>query len=336
MSIPSNARQTPGLHPYSALTPDLVIEAIEAVGHASDGRVLALNSYENRVYQVGRDDSTPVVVKFYRPGRWSTPAILEEHEFALELARAELPVVAPEVHAGRTLFELGGFRYAVYPRQGGRWPELGTKDDRVWMGRFLARIHAIGRMRTFHHRPRLDWRAMGLETADYLLDQGWIPPHLEAAYESLVEDVLGLVERRFAEATPYRMLRLHGDCHPGNVLWTDAGPHFVDLDDCMTGPAVQDLWMLLSGRPEEMTAQLHDLLEGYAEFADLDYHEISLIEPLRTLRIMHYAGWLARRWDDPAFPRAFPWFEEPKYWEQHVLDLREQLAAMEEPPLSIL
>jgi Ser/Thr protein kinase RdoA (MazF antagonist) len=324
------------LHPYSALTPDLVVEAIEAVGYASDGRVLALNSYENRVYQVGRDDSTPVVVKFYRPGRWSTPAILEEHKFALELARAELPVVAPEVHAGRTLFELSGFRYAVYPRQGGRWPELGTKDDRVWMGRFLARIHAIGRMRTFHHRPRLDWRAMGLETADYLLDQGWIPPHLEAAYESLVEDVLGLVERRFAEATPYRMLRLHGDCHPGNVLWTDAGPHFVDLDDCMTGPAVQDLWMLLSGRPDEMTAQLHDLLEGYAEFAELDYHEISLIEPLRTLRIMHYAGWLARRWDDPAFPRAFPWFEEPKYWEQHVLDLREQLAAMEEPPLSIL
>ena len=336
MSTPSHARQTPGLHPYSALTPDLVVEAIEAVGYASDGRVLALNSYENRVYQVGRDDSTPVVVKFYRPGRWSTPAILEEHEFALELARAELPVVAPEVHAGRTLFELGGFRYAVYPRQGGRWPELGTKDDRVWMGRFLARIHAIGRMRAFHHRPRLDWRAMGLETADYLLDQGWIPPHLEAAYESLVEDVLGLVERRFAEATPYRMLRLHGDCHPGNVLWTDAGPHFVDLDDCMTGPAVQDLWMLLSGRPEEMSAQLHDLLEGYAEFAYLDYHEISLIEPLRTLRIMHYAGWLARRWDDPAFPRAFPWFEEPKYWEQHVLDLREQLAAMEEPPLSIL
>jgi Ser/Thr protein kinase RdoA (MazF antagonist) len=336
MSTPSHARQTPGLHPYSALTPDLVVEAIEAVGYASDGRVLALNSYENRVYQVGRDDSTPVVVKFYRPGRWSTPAILEEHDFALELARAELPIVAPEVHAGRTLFEIGGFRYAVYPRQGGRWPELGTKDERAWMGRFLARIHAIGRTRAFRHRPRLDWRTMGLETADYLLDQGWIPPHLEAAYESLVEDVLGLVERRFAEATPYRTLRLHGDCHPGNVLWTDAGPHFVDLDDCMTGPAIQDLWMLLSGRPEEMSAQLHDLLEGYAEFADLDHQEISLIEPLRTLRIMHYAGWLARRWDDPAFPRAFPWFEEPKYWEQHVLDLREQLAAMEEPPLSIL
>jgi len=323
------------LHPYSALTPDLVVEAIEAVGYASDGRVLALNSYENRVYQVGRDDSTPVVVKFYRPGRWSTPAILEEHDFALELARAELPIVAPEVHAGRTLFELGGFRYAVYPRQGGRWPELGTKDERAWMGRFLARIHAIGRMRAFHHRPRLDWRAMGLDTADYLLDQGWIPPHLEAAYESLVEDVLGLVERRFAEATPYRTLRLHGDCHPGNVLWTDAGPHFVDLDDCMTGPAVQDLWMLLSGSTDEMSQQLGDVLEGYGQFADFDSRELRLLEPLRTLRMMNYAAWLARRWDDPAFPRAFPWFEEPRYWERHVLDLREQLGAITEPPLEI-
>ena len=321
-------------HPYSTLTPDVVAEAIEAVGYDPDGRVLALNSYENRVYQVGREEGPPVVVKFYRPGRWSTPAILEEHEFALELARAEVPVVAPEVHNGKTLFELRGFRYAVYKRQGGRWPELATKDERAWMGRFLARIHAIGRTRIFRQRPRLDWRVLGRETADFLLEQGWIPPHIEAAYESLANDVLALVEQRFAEATPYRTLRLHGDCHPGNVLWTDAGPHFVDLDDCMTGPAVQDLWMLLSGGPDEMAGQLRDLLEGYGEFADFDYHEISLIEPLRTLRIMHYAGWLARRWDDPAFPRAFPWFEEPKFWEQHVLNLREQLAAMEEPPLA--
>ncbi len=199
------------------------------------------------------------------------------------------------------------------------------------MGRFLARIHAIGRTRTFRHRPRLDWRVLGQETADYLLDSGWIPSHLEVAYESLAEDVLSLVEQRFDEAMPLRTLRLHGDCHPGNVLWTEQGPHFVDLDDCMTGPAVQDLWMLLSGRPEEMRAQLDDIVEGYQEFADFDQHETALIEPLRTLRIMHYAGWLARRWDDPAFPRAFPWFQEPKYWEQHVLNLREQVAAMEEP-----
>jgi len=326
---------THSLHPYSALTPDVVIEAVEALGHCCDGRVLALNSYENRVYQVGREDDAPVVAKFYRPARWTTPAILEEHEFALELARAEVPVVAPQVHDGRTLFERDGFRYAVYPRQGGRWPELATKDERMWMGRFLARIHAIGGTRQFRHRATLDWRVLGEETADYLLDEGWIPSHIENAYATLVEDLLGIVEQRFAEVTPYRRLRLHGDCHPGNVLWTDDGPHFVDLDDCMMGPAIQDLWMLLSGRPEEMRVQLADLLAGYGEFADFDYREIALIEPLRTLRIMHYAGWLARRWDDPAFPRAFPWFEEPKYWEQHVLNLREQLAAMEEEPLSL-
>jgi len=317
-------------HPYSALTPDVVVSAVEALGHRCDGRILALNSYENRVYQVGREDTTPVVVKFYRPERWPDAAILEEHEFAIELARAEIPVIAPDVHDGRSLFKYEGFRYAVYPRAGGRWPELGTKDDRQWMGRFLARIHMIGRTRTFRHRPRLDWRVLGQDTADFLLDSGWIPSHLEAAYESLAEDVLSLVEQRFDEAQPLRTLRLHGDCHPGNVLWTDKGPHFVDLDDCMTGPAVQDLWMLLSGRTEEMRVQLDDIVEGYQEFADFDHHETSLIEPLRTLRIMHYAGWLARRWDDPAFPRAFPWFQEPKYWEQHVLNLREQLSAMEE------
>jgi Ser/Thr protein kinase RdoA (MazF antagonist) len=321
-------------HPYTTLTPDVVITAVEALGHRCDGRVLALNSYENRVYQVGLDEATPVVAKFYRPGRWPTPAILEEHAFALELAAAEVPVVPPVVKDGRSLFEAEGFRYAVYPRQGGRWPELGRADERAQMGRFLGRIHAIGATRTFRYRPHLDWRVLGGETMDYLLDAGWIPPHIEQAYETLAEDLLGLVEQRFAELTPYRVTRLHGDCHPGNVLWTDAGPHFVDLDDCMTGPAMQDLWMLISGSREEMSEQLGDLLEGYAAFADFDYRELALLEPLRTLRIMNYAGWLARRWDDPAFPIAFPWFEEPKFWEQHVLNLREQLAAMQEPPLA--
>lgn len=317
-------------HPYATLTPDVVVDAVEALGHVCDGRILALNSYENRVYQVGREEGDPVVVKFYRPGRWSDAAILEEHEFALELSAAEIPVIAPQLRDGRSLFRHAGFRYAVYRRAGGRWPELGNASDRQWMGRFLARIHAIGRTRSFRYRPRLDWRVLGRETADYLLDSGWIPAHLEVAYESLADDALAMVAQRFDEAGPLCMLRLHGDCHPGNVLWTDAGPHFVDLDDCMSGPAVQDLWMLLSGRAEEMRAQLNDLLDGYREFADFDPQEATLIEPLRTLRIMHYAGWLARRWDDPAFPRAFPWFLEPKYWEQHVLNLREQLAAMEE------
>jgi Ser/Thr protein kinase RdoA (MazF antagonist) len=321
-------------HPYSTLTPEVVVAAVEAAGHACDGRILALNSYENRVYQVGREEGGPVVVKFYRPGRWPTPAILEEHAFALDLARAEVPVIAPQVQDDRTLFEHEGFRYAVYPRAGGRWPELATTEDRQWMGRFLARIHAVGRSRQFRHRPRLDWRVLGRDTADFLLAEGWIPAHIEQAYETLADDALDLVAQRFEDASPYRTLSLHGDCHPGNVLWTDAGPHFVDLDDCMTGPAVQDLWMLLSGRPEEMRTQLDDLAAGYSEFGDFDLQEIRLIEPLRTLRIMHYAGWLARRWDDPAFPRAFPWFAEPRYWEQHVLDLREQVAAMQEHPFA--
>jgi len=325
----------PSAHPFVRLTPDVVVESVEALGLQSDGRILALNSYENRVYQVGLEGAAPVVAKFYRPGRWSMPAILEEHEFALELAAAEIPVVAPVEHGGQTLFESEGFRYCVYPRQGGRWPELGTAGDRAWMGRFLARIHQVGGRRRFQHRLTLSWQALGRDSARYLLEQGWLPSHLETAYESLARDLLALIEQRFAEATPYRQLRLHGDCHAGNVLWTDAGPHFVDLDDCMTGPAVQDLWMLLSGTPEEMSRQLGDVLEGYGQFADFDSRELLLVEPLRTLRMMNYAAWLARRWDDPAFPRAFPWFEEPRYWERHVLDLREQLGAMAEPLLEI-
>jgi len=325
----------PSAHPFVRLTPDVVIEAMEALGLDSDGRILALNSYENRVYQVGLDGAEPVVAKFYRPGRWSVPTILEEHEFAFELTAAEIPVVAPIELGGRTLFECQGFHYCIYPRRGGRWPELDGPEDRAWMGRFLARIHLVGARRRFEHRPTLSWQALGRDSSNYLLKQGWLPPHLETAYASLVRDLLALIEQRFAEATPYRLQRLHGDCHAGNVLWTDAGPHFVDLDDCMTGPAVQDLWMLLSGPPDEMSRQLGEMLEGYFQFADFDPRELLLIEPLRTLRMMNYAAWLARRWDDPAFPRAFPWFGEPRYWERHVLDLREQLGAMEEPALAI-
>jgi len=321
-------------HPFVRLTPDVVIEAVEALGMYSDGRILALNSYENRVYQVGIEGAEPVVAKFYRPGRWGVPALLEEHEFAFELTAAEIPVVAPIEQGGRTLFECAGFHYCVYPRRGGHWPELGSSEERAWMGRFLGRIHAVGARKRFRHRPTLSWQAMGRDAARFLLEQGWLPPHLETAYDTLARDLVALIEQRFTEVTPCRLLRLHGDCHAGNVLWTDAGPHFVDLDDCMTGPAVQDLWMLLSGSPEEMGAQLGDLLDGYGRFADFDPRELLLVEPLRTLRMMNYAAWLARRWDDPAFPVAFPWFGEPRYWERHVLDLREQLAAMEAPPLA--
>ena len=316
-------------HPYSRLTPDRVIGSVEAVGAISDGRLLALNSYENRVYQVGVEDAEPLVVKFYRPDRWSTAAILEEHAFAAELAAAEIPVVAPLAQDRRTLFDTGGFRYAIYPRRGGRWPELATREDRMRMGRFLGRIHLVGAQRAFRHRGILDWRTLGRDSARFLVDNDWIPAHVSEAYVSLTTDLLTGIEHRFAELADIALLRLHGDCHPGNVLWTD-GPHFVDLDDCLTGPAVQDLWMLLSGGQEETAAQLNDYVDGYTEFADFDWRGVRLIESLRSLRQINYAAWLARRWDDPAFPRAFPWFEEPRYWERHVLDLREQLAALAE------
>jgi Ser/Thr protein kinase RdoA (MazF antagonist) len=321
-------------HPYDRLTPDVVIEAVESLGHLCDGRILALNSYENRVYQVGIEGGAPLVAKFYRPARWSDAAILEEHAFALELAAEEIPIVPPIVYDGRSLFESQGFRFALFERRGGRWPELGTAQEREWMGRFLGRIHMVGRRTRFQHRERIDIERMGEDSCTYLLEHGWLPPHLEAAYDSLTRDLLDRVHDAF-EIAGAAQLRLHGDCHRGNVLWTDDGPHFVDLDDCVMGPAVQDLWMLLSGSRDEMAEQLSQLLEGYSQFSTFDYGELILIESLRTLRMIHYAAWLARRWEDPAFPRAFPWFKEPRYWENHVLQLREQLSAIEEGPLPL-
>jgi len=320
--------------PFAALSPDTVINAVEAAGFACDGRILALGSYENRVFQVGLDEVEPVVVKFYRPGRWSDAAIAEEHDFARALAAAEIPVIAPfELPAGGELGDgpvamYDGFRFAVYPRRGGQWPELGTDDDRQWIGRFLGRIHALGAARHFEHRPRLSPEAMGRDSADWLLDGDHIPDYIGHRYERVTDELLDLVEERFAQAGTLRYLCIHGDCHRNNVLWTQAGPHFVDLDDCMTGPAIQDLWMLLAGRPEEMRAQLADILEGYSQFANFDPVEATLIESLRALRMVHYAAWLARRWHDPAFPRAFPWFGEARYWERHVSELEEQLGAL--------
>lgn len=316
--------------PYGDLLPDTVLTAVETTDVVCTGTILALNSYENRVYQIGTEDGF-VVVKFYRPGRWSTAAILEEHEFALELVEHEIPVVPPLAHAGRTLHEHAGYRFAVYERRGGRWPELGSSSEREWMGRFLGRIHAVGSSRTFTARTTLSIERLGHEPAAELQGSDWIPAHLAESYASVVEDLLETIEDRFAAVDRYRELRIHGDCHPGNVLWTDDGPHFVDLDDCMNGPAVQDLWLFLSGTTEEMALQLRDLLEGYERFNAFDYRELSLIEPLRALRIIHYTAWIARRWHDPAFPRAFPWFTENKYWEEHVLALREQRAALDQP-----
>ncbi|WP_295403257.1 serine/threonine protein kinase [uncultured Thiocystis sp.] len=324
---------TPNPTPYANLTPDLVLDAVESLGLLTDGRLLALNSYENRVYQVGLDESTPVIAKFYRPGRWSDAAILEEHAFTLTLAEHEIPAVPPSIIDGRTLHPFGGHRFSLTPRRGGRTPELEDAAVLEWIGRFIGRIHAIGAVAPFAHRPTLDIDSFGTEPRAFLLANDWIPSDLLPAYASVVEQALQGVRDCYDRAGSVQYLRLHGDCHLGNLLWTDAGPHFVDFDDARMGPAVQDLWMLLSGERGEMSRQLADVLAGYEDFQDFDPRELHLIEALRTLRIIHHAAWLARRWEDPAFPAAFTWFGNQHYWQNHILQLREQIAAMEEGPL---
>ncbi|HEB58069.1 MAG TPA: serine/threonine protein kinase [Gammaproteobacteria bacterium] len=321
-------------HPYETLTPDRILQALEAWGWACDGRLLALNSYENRVYQAGIEDGEPVIVKFYRPERWSDEAILEEHAFAHELAQQEVPVVAPLTdERGNSLMRHGEFRFAVFPRRGGRWPDLDTREQRQHMGRFLGRLHAVASVHDFEHRPRLDIERLGECSRQTILQGRFLPDYLRDAYDSLTRELLDTVRERFEAAAPQGEIRLHGDCHKGNILWRDTGPHFVDLDDAITGPPIQDLWMLLDGDRENMRRQLDQLLEGYILFRDFDPGSTTLIEPLRTLRILHHSAWIARRWDDPAFPAAFPWFAAPRYWEEHILSLREQQSALQEPPL---
>jgi Ser/Thr protein kinase RdoA (MazF antagonist) len=322
--------------PYSGLTPDVILNAIDSAGFRTDGRLLALNSYENRVYQVGIEDEAPLVAKFYRPARWTDAQILEEHAFTAELAEREIPAVAALVTGNSTLHLFGGFRFALYARRGGRAPELDDPDTLEWLGRFIGRIHAIGATKPFVHRPAIDIASFGDESRSFLLEGNWIPGDLRAAYASVLDQALRGVRECFERAGPVRSLRLHGDCHPGNVLWTDDGPHFVDFDDARMGPAMQDLWMLLSGDRPSMTRQLSDVLSGYEDFAELKRSELGLIEALRTLRLIHYSAWLARRWQDPAFPAAFPWFHTTKYWQEQILQLREQVAAMQEPVLGPL
>ena len=322
--------------PYAGLTPDVILNAVESTGLCTDGRMFALNSYENRVYQVGIEDAKPVIAKFYRPARWSDAQILEEHGFTAELAQREIPAVPALVLRDATLHAYGGFRFALYPRRGGRAPELDDPATLEWLGRFIGRIHAVGAIQPFVHRPVLDIASFGDEPRDYLLRSRWIPADLRDAYASVLEQALSGVRACFDSAASARSLRLHGDCHPGNVLWTDEGPHFVDFDDARMGPAVQDLWMLLSGDRPAMTRQLSEVLAGYEDFAEFDRRELALIEALRTLRLVHYSAWIARRWNDPAFPAAFPWFHNTKYWQDQILQLREQVAAMQENPLGSL
>jgi Ser/Thr protein kinase RdoA (MazF antagonist) len=325
----------PPATPFAGLTPDVILDAVEGLDYRCDGRLLALNSYENRVYQVGIEDGPPVIAKFYRAGRWPAAAILEEHAFARELAEFEIPVVAPLAANGATLHEYLDFRFALYPRRPGRAPEIDRPETLNWLGRFIARIHAVGEIRPFEHRPALGIERLGVEPSRWLLAHDFIPPDLRAAYESVIDDALARVRDGFGRAGDLAQLRLHGDCHLGNILWSEAGPCFVDLDDCMNGPAIQDLWLLLSGGRAEMEGQLAEVVDGYRDFMEFDPAGLHLVEALRTLRIIHYAAWLARRWDDPAFPLAFPWFNTQRYWQDHILALREQLAAMDEPPLAI-
>ncbi|MCP5353255.1 MAG: serine/threonine protein kinase [Chromatiales bacterium] len=320
-------------HDYAGLDPDTVLAAVETLGSYSDGRLLALNSYENRVYQVGMEDAEPLIAKFYRPGRWSDAQIHEEHAFSFELAEAEIPVVAPLVFDGKTLFEHAGYRFAVFPRRGGRPPELDDVNHLEQLGRFFGRIHMVGAARPFVHRPALNIDNFGVESATYLLENGWLPREIKASYRAISSELLDAIREKYATAADIETLRLHGDAHPGNILWRDDAPHFVDLDDCRTGPAIQDLWMFLSGDRHYRNARLMDLLIGYTEFREFDPRELHLVEALRALRMMHYAAWLARRWDDPAFPLAFPWFNTARYWDDHILELKEQLSALDEPSL---
>lgn len=322
--------------PFQNLTPDLILDAVESCGHRCDGRQYPLNSFENRVYQAWLEDGAVLVAKFYRPQRWSDETILEEHAYARELAAREIPVVAPLADAkGATLHEFGGFRFALFPHQAGRAPELDNSDTLRWIGRFLGRIHAVGGLKEFKHRPLIDLESFGEEPARFVVENDFVPPDLADSYEAIVNDALDRVEQCYARAGTVRNIRLHGDCHAGNILWTEGGPHFVDLDDCRSGPAVQDLWMLLSGDAAAMSVQLSHVMAGYREFCDFNLSEVALIEALRTLRMIHYSGWLASRWHDPAFPASFPWFNTQRYWQDQILALREQCAAMDEPPLEL-
>lgn len=327
--------ESPMQHPYDALHPDAVIDAVESQGLICDLRIYPLNSYENRVYQIGIEDAPALIGKFYRPERWSREQILEEHQFSQALKDLDLSVVAPwENEQGETLFEHAGFYFALYPRQGGHAPETGDLDQLFSIGRALGRIHQMGKQSDFKYRPKLDIESFGRASREFLLAEKFIPDDLIPAYDSLSLDILQRVEDTFSRSNA-KWIRCHGDCHIGNILWRHDTAHFVDFDDARMAPAVQDLWMLLSGTRLQQTEQLSEILEGYREFCDFDTAEIQLIEALRSLRLMQYSAWLARRWSDPAFPKAFPWFNSERYWAEHILSLREQLAAMQEPALQV-
>lgn len=322
--------------PYDNLNPDLILAAIESVGFLCDGSLHTLNSYENRVYQVGIENSQPLIAKFYRPLRWSDDTILEEHTFARELMEYEIPVVAPLIqNTNQTLHHYHGFRFALFPRWGGRALELDSAEQLEWMGRFLGRLHAVGSCRPFQYRQQLNIQTFGYDAYQFLVKSDFIPDYLQDNFCNITESALKKIEHRFNLVTPIKYIRLHGDIHAGNILWRDTGPHIVDLDDCLMGPAVQDIWMLLSGDEVQMASQLECILSGYREFHDFDTQELVLIEALRTLRMLHYSAWIAKRWEDPAFPANFPWFNTPQYWQQQLQNLAEQVSLLDEMPTQL-
>ncbi len=324
------------LTPYADLTPDLILDAIESTGRCTGGSLIALNSYENRVYQVSIEGCAPIIAKFYRPGRWTDEAIREEHAFVCDLAQHEIPVVAPLANdSGETLLSYASHRFALFPCRGGRWPDLDNLDNMLRLGRTIGRIHAVGAVRPFVYRPDLTMTNFGAEALVFLLEHSFPPTHLALRYQQTAEQVLTGVASAYRRAGEHQNIRIHGDCHPGNILWADHGPNFVDFDDCRMGPAIQDLWMFLSGNRFERTRTLSELLAGYEEFHPFVPREIHLVEALRSLRMIHYSAWIARRWNDPAFPNNFPWFGTDTYWEQQILALEEQVQLLEEPPLQV-
>jgi Ser/Thr protein kinase RdoA (MazF antagonist) len=319
---------------FQNLSPDEILDAVESQDLLCDGSLLALNSYENRVYQVGIADQQPIIAKFYRPSRWDNAAIQEEHDFTRELEATELPVVAPLYNAaGQSIHQHGEFRFSLYPKKSGRTPELDSPDQLEVIGRFLARIHLHGEQADFTHRPEIDINTYGIEPSQYLINERKIPQGIETAYSSLVDDLLEKIKDHFSAAGSVQSLRIHGDCHPGNILYNGDIPHIVDFDDARMGPAVQDIWMYLSGDRQYQTARLLDILDGYTQFRDFNPRELHMVEALRTLRMIHYAAWLGKRAEDPAFQLAFPWFYTARYWDDHILALKEQSALLDEEPL---
>jgi len=323
-------------HAYDQLTPDTVLNAIDDVmaasGQMTSGHLLALNSYENRVYQVGMEDSAPLVAKFYRPDRWSDQAIYQEHDFCLAAKEDELPVIAPIQLDGETLFHYQGFRFALYPRQGGQSELIERSEDFEQMGRLLARLHQTANACEAHLRPEMTPATFAVANRTFLLENHWIPDSLIPAYESVSRDVIEQVEHVWRTHQPSLKL-VHGDLHSGNLIWYQQQPIMLDLDDCARAPRIQDIWMMLHGERDQMQSQLADVAKGYEMFLPFPSHELPLIEALRTMRLINYSAWLAKRWEDPAFPMAFPWFNTERYWSEQILTLREQMSALQEPSL---